>query len=118
MFIFKEIKFNYRSNVRFQLGQIYGIGYQRVSKVADLLGIGHNTYLNRINYYIFEFFSVMFRMTYLTDDRLKFLIKQQMLRFLDIKSIRGIRFFRGLPIRGQRTHSNCKQNKYYRKGEI
>jgi ribosomal protein S13 len=118
MFVFKDITFKNKSNIRFELRKIYGIGYERSSKVADFIGLGKNSYLYILNYYMFELFSVIFRMYYLTDDRLRFLIKQQMLRFLDIKSIKGIRFFKGLPIRGQRTHSNCKQTKYYKKGEI
>jgi len=118
MFVFKDVTFRTKSNLRFQLRKIYGIGYERSSKVADSIGLGKNLYFFRINYYIFEIFNIMFRISYITDDRLKFLIKQQMLRFLDIKLVKGIRFSKGLPIRGQRTHSNCKQTKYYKKGEI
>jgi len=118
MFIFKDISFDYKSNVRFELSKIYGIGYERAAKVADLIGLGKSTFFYILNYYMFELFSVIFRIFYLTDDRLKLLIKQQMLRFLEIKSVKGIRFSKGLPIIGQRTHSNCKQTKYYKKGEI
>jgi small subunit ribosomal protein S13 len=118
MFVFKDTTFKYKSNARFELSKVYGVGYERASKIADLIGLGQSTFLYLINYYVFEVFSVFFRIYYITDDRLKFLIKQQMSKLLEIKSIKGIRFSKGLPIRGQRTHSNSKQTKYYKKGEI
>lgn len=118
MFVFKDIAFNYKSNIRFELGKIYGIGYERSSKIVDFLGLGKNSYMNILNYYMFEVISVMFRIYYITDDRLQFLIRQQMLKLLEIKSVKGVRFSRGLPIRGQRTHSNSKQTKYHKKNEI
>lgn len=34
-----------------------------------------------------------------------------MKRLVSIKSNRGLRFIKGLPIRGQRTHSNSKTSK-------
>jgi len=118
MFIFKDIRFRKKSNVRFGLKKIYGIGFERSSKVADSIGVGRSTFFFIINYYIFECFSVLFRLSYYTDDRLKFLIRRQMLILLEIKSRRGIRFSKGLPVRGQRTHSNTKQTKYYKRNEI
>jgi small subunit ribosomal protein S13 len=118
MFVFKDTIFSYKRNIRFQLAKVYGIGYQKSSKIADLIGISNYLFMDRLNYFFFELFSMIFKLYYITDDRLKFLIRQQMQKFLEIKSIRGIRFSRGLPVRGQRTHTNCKQNKYYKRNEI
>jgi len=118
MFVFKDTVFSYKGNVRFELTKIYGIGLQRSSKIADLIGISNYYFMDNLNYFFFELFSMMFKLFFITDDRLKYLIKQQMRKLLDIKSVKGIRFSRGLPIRGQRTHTNCKQNKYYKRNEI
>lgn len=36
-------------------------------------------------------------------------------RLISIKSYRGLRLFQGLPVRGQRTHSNAKTAKKFKK---
>ena len=36
-------------------------------------------------------------------------------KLVDIKSYRGLRKIRGLPVRGQRTHTNAKTAKQYKK---
>jgi small subunit ribosomal protein S13 len=37
-------------------------------------------------------------------------------RLISIKSYRGLRILQGLPVRGQRTHSNAKSAKKHKKG--
>jgi len=118
MFVFKDLAFKFKTNLRFELPRIYGIGYQRASKVADLIGLSRYFTTDNMNYFFFEVSSILFKLYYFTDDRLRFLIKQQIRRLLEIKSIKGLRLSRGLPVRGQRTHSNCKQNKYHLRNEV
>jgi len=41
-----------------------------------------------------------------------------MISYLLLKLIKGIRFSKGLPIKGQRTHSNAHQQRYLKYGAI
>jgi len=41
-----------------------------------------------------------------------------MISLLLLKIIKGIRFSRGLPVKGQRTHSNAHQQRYLKKAQI
>jgi small subunit ribosomal protein S13 len=38
-------------------------------------------------------------------------------RLIAIKSYRGLRILQGLPVRGQRTHSNAKSSRKHKRGE-
>ena len=52
MFIFKDISFDYKSNVRFELGKIYGIGYRKSIKSGWF-----NWFRKR---YIFLYFKLLY----------------------------------------------------------
>ena len=39
-------------------------------------------------------------------------------RLVDLKCYRGVRHHRGLPVRGQRTHTNARTRKGKRKGAV
>ena len=45
-------------------------------------------------------------------------VSQNIKRLMDIGSYRGIRHRRGLPVRGQRTHTNARTRKGPRKGAV
>jgi len=62
-------------------------------------------------FYNFELSCILLKDNYITDERLV-KIKDQRMKFMETnKVIRGIRFFAGLPVNGQRTHSNYKTSK-------
>lgn len=45
------------------------------------------------------------------EGELKRIVSQNVKRFIDIKSYRGFRHRKGLPVRGQRTRSNARTRK-------
>jgi ribosomal protein S13 len=118
-FFFKEsaitIKGNFVADVSMA---IYGIGKERAIYLSNLLGLGQSLMASYLNFYYFEAFSSLIKLFYITDERLKTYVKQRMLKFLELKIRKGIRFFRNLPIRGQSTHGNAKQRKYLKRSEI
>ena len=99
-------------SVLFSLQKIYGIGYKQSLKICKRLG-----------------FSKNFKLSSLTDDQKKKLIKfieisnlkittelkkQKSLALkqsVNLKTYKGIRRIKGLPVRGQRTHTNGKTAK-------
>jgi small subunit ribosomal protein S13 len=45
-------------------------------------------------------------------------VSENIKRLIDIKSYRGIRHRRGLPVRGQRTHTNARTRKGKKRGVV
>jgi ribosomal protein S13 len=109
MLTFKEIELSFRRpSVAWALSKVTGIGYQRASYVLSTIGIGFTFAVTDLNFYNFELSCILLKDNYITDERLVKMNEQRM-KFLERnKVIRGIRFFAGLPIHGQRTHSNSK----------
>ena len=51
------------------------------------------------------------RTNYLIEENLRKKIKSNIQEYIDNGSIRGFRHRHGLPVRGQRTHTNAKTQK-------
>ena len=112
MLFFKDINLDFRnSSIAWALSKIRGIGYQRATYVKSLIGLGLTFAVSDLNFYNFELACILSKDNYITDERLDKMESQRMKFFEKNKVLRGIRFFAGLPIHGQRTHSNSKTNK-------
>ncbi|MDR2429358.1 MAG: 30S ribosomal protein S13 [Puniceicoccales bacterium] len=102
--------------VEYALRYIYGIGPTRAIEIVDALGINPalraqdltEEQLNKIVGYIVE-------RGYKCEGDLRREISQNLKRFQAIKCYRGLRHFRGLPVRGQRTRTNARTRKGARK---
>ena len=103
---------------RIALTYIYGIGDPRALKI---LGAAHvdpfkkiqdlgEDEVNRIRQVIEEEGGV--------EGDLRKDINMHIKRLIDIQSYRGLRHRRGLPVRGQRTHTNARTRKGPRKGTV
>ena len=111
-FYFKELKIKNYVNFRWALIVIKGIGFEKVSYLSDLLGLNVKISLNSINFYVFEAISFLIKYFYKTDVVLKTIIKNRRKLLYTMNLIKAIRYFRKVPVRGQRTHSNGKCTKY------
>ena len=93
------------------LTYIYGIGLTRAQKVCSDTGVDPDTRIRqltddevtRIRRYIEANFEV--------EGDLRREIQQDIKRKIEIGSYQGIRHRRGLPVRGQRTHTNARTRK-------
>jgi ribosomal protein S13 len=71
-----------------------------------------------LNFYNFELACILLKDNYTTDERLD-KIENQRIGFMEKNKVsRGIRFFAGLPVHGQRTHSNAKNSKLNKRNAI
>ncbi len=90
------------------LTAIYGIGRSTADKILDELKIGKNLKAKdlseeemvKIREYIENKCSI--------EGDLRREVSQNIKRLIEINSYRGIRHKRGLPVRGQRTHTNAR----------
>jgi small subunit ribosomal protein S13 len=93
------------------LTYIYGIGLTRAQKVCNETGVDPSTRIRqltddevtRIRRYIEANFEV--------EGDLRREVQQNIKRKIEIGSYQGIRHRRGLPVRGQRTHTNARTRK-------
>lgn len=103
---------------RIALTYIYGIGDPRALKILDKASIDpfrkmstlDEDELNRIRQVIEQEGEV--------EGDLRKDIGLHIKRLIEIQSYRGLRHRRGLPVRGQRTHTNARTRKGPRKGTV
>ena len=89
------------------LTYIFGIGRTRAQHICDALGIDQDTKIRdltddetaKIRRYIDNSYTV--------EGDLRREVQQNIRRKIEIGSYQGIRHRRGLPVRGQRTHTNA-----------
>jgi len=104
--------------VRIALTYIYGIGDSRAAKIlakADVSPIAKvqdldEDQVNRIRQVIDQEGNI--------EGDLRKDISLNIKRLIEIQSYRGLRHRRGLPVRGQRTHTNARTRKGPRKGTV
>ncbi len=97
--------------VEIGLTYIYGIGRANARKIMDTTGVNpalrikelSDADVNRLRQAIERDFRV--------EGALRTEIAMNIKRLMDIGSYRGIRHRKGLPVRGQRTHTNARTKK-------
>jgi small subunit ribosomal protein S13 len=103
---------------RIALTYIYGIGQPRALKILTAANVDASRKIqdlgedevNRIRQVIEEQGDV--------EGDLRKDVGMHIKRLVDIQSYRGLRHRRGLPVRGQRTHTNARTRKGPRKGTV
>jgi len=95
-----------RGSLANSLSGIYGIGRTKAFFLLDALGLGNSFRVNNMNSYFFNCIVILIKTKYCLEDRLKEVELQRVEFFFMNSFIKGIRIFEGLPVSGQRTHSN------------
>lgn len=94
------------------LTQIYGISEKRAAFICKTLGFSRNLKVKNLSKdQITELLKLIdiLNLTLASDlKKIKFLAVKNL---ISIKSYRGIRRNQGLPVRGQRTHTNAKTSR-------
>ena len=102
-------------SILYSLITLYGINKFQSKKICKNIGINpqitlnklKNNHVNRLIFYINKNLKV--------EQFLKKKKKERLNELIEIKSNRGIRHNQGLPVRGQRTHTNAKTSKKLKK---
>ena len=108
-----ESKLSENKSIYIALKNIFGIGKARALIICKKSGFSNNFKVNQLsNKQISNLINCIESLNLeLASDLRKFLILNKK-KLILIKSYRGLRRLRGLPIRGQRTHTNAKTAKY------
>lgn len=97
------------------LTYIYGIGLTTSKKILAETGINPDTRVNDLTEDELSKLRDYIQENLTTEGDLHREVSQNIKRLMEIGCYRGLRHRRGLPVRGQRTHTNARTRKGPRK---
>ena len=105
-----------RKHLVIALQYIYGIGPHRAVQICEMTGLPENkraeelddTDIRKVRECIDQHFKV--------EGDLRREVTMHIKRLMDLGCYRGLRHRRGLPVRGQRTHTNARTRKGKKRG--
>lgn len=97
--------------VEIALTYIYGIGRTRGLEIAREAGVKPGTRAKDLTEEEILKVTEIIQKTHRVEGDLRRERSQNIKRLMDIGSYRGLRHRRGLPVRGQRTHTNARTRK-------
>ena len=100
------------------LRTIYGIGPARARKVLERTGINPDIRVRDLTDEQASALSSVIQAEYKVEGDLRREVAANIKRLMDIGCYRGLRHKRGLPVRGQRTHTNARTRKGPRRTAI
>ncbi|HUR91902.1 MAG TPA: 30S ribosomal protein S13 [Gemmatimonadaceae bacterium] len=93
------------------LTYIYGIGRQTARKILAETGVDPAQRVRDLNDADTNRLRQLIERDFRVEGALRTEVAMNIKRLMDIGSYRGIRHRRGLPVRGQRTHTNARTKK-------
>ncbi len=93
------------------LTYIYGIGRITARRIVETAGVNADLRVRDLGETDINKLRQEIERTYRVEGALRTEIAMNIKRLMDIGSYRGIRHRRGLPVRGQRTHTNARTKK-------
>ena len=97
------------------LTYVFGVGLYTSQKVLKDAQISPDKRAKDLTEKEVSLLTTLLQKTTKTEGDLRRDIAQNIKRLMDIRSYRGLRHSRGLPVRGQRTHTNSRTRKGKRK---
>ncbi|HWZ59534.1 MAG TPA: 30S ribosomal protein S13 [Gemmatimonadaceae bacterium] len=93
------------------LTYIFGIGRKNATKIVASSGISPALRVRELSDADVNRLRQIIERDYRVEGALRTAVAMDIKRLMDIGSYRGIRHRRGLPVRGQRTHTNARTKK-------
>ncbi len=93
------------------LTYIHGIGQSAASQICDSVGIAPNRRVNELSDAEVLAIREHIDANFTVEGDLRREVQMNIKRMMDLGSYRGLRHRRGLPVRGQRTHTNARTRK-------
>jgi small subunit ribosomal protein S13 len=107
-------------NKRVEIGltYIYGIGRSQANNILKASGVNPDTKVRELNEDEVNRIRKTIEEQHRVEGDLRKEISFNIKRLMEIGAYRGLRHRRGLPVRGQRTHTNARTRKGPRRGAI
>ena len=107
-----------QKRVEIGLQSIFGIGPTRAKVLMEKMGIDDRMRVNELSDEQVNMLSNLIQNDYKVEGDLRREVTGNVKRLMEINCYRGIRHKRGLPVRGQRTHTNARTRKGPRRTAI
>jgi small subunit ribosomal protein S13 len=105
-----------RKHVVFALPYLYGIGRTLAKEICKKAKIPENKRVEELTDGEVKTIREILDADYKVEGDLRREVQLNIKRLMDLGCYRGLRHRRGLPVRGQRTHTNARTRKGPRKG--
>lgn len=97
--------------IREGLSSIYGIGRKRADDITTQLKFSDQMIMSDLTRHDINLIAKIIADDYVVESELRKLERSEIHRLMSVRSYRGVRHRQGLPLRGQRTHTNGKTQK-------
>lgn len=97
------------------LTYIYGIGQARAQEIVKATGVNPGARVKNLSEEEISKLRGFIEKNFKVEGELRREVTQSIKRLMEIGAYRGLRHRRGLPVRGQRTHTNARTRKGPRK---
>jgi len=105
-----------RKHIRIALTEIYGIGRTSAQKICEKAGVDPSRKAEELTDSEVKAIRDLINDDYKVEGDLRREVSMNIKRLMDLGCYRGLRHRRGLPCRGQRTHTNARTRKGPRRG--
>lgn len=99
---------NKNNKIKYLLSDIFGVNKTSANNICKNIGINPALNGKSLNRKKIKNIEIFLNQNYLINDKLKIKLSSLKKNLIDIKCYRGLRAKIGLPVRGQRTHTNAK----------
>jgi len=107
-----------RKQVFISLQYIYGIGPKTAQEICEKASIATNKVTDSLDENEVKSIREIIDADYKVEGDLRREVQMNIKRLMDLGCYRGLRHRRGLPCRGQRTHTNARTRKGPRRGVL
>ncbi len=105
-----------RKHIWISLQYIYGVGPQRAKAICDKAEIPREKRADDLDENEVRRIREVIEANYKVEGDARREVAMNIKRLMDLGCYRGLRHRRGLPVRGQRTHTNARTRKGPRRG--
>jgi small subunit ribosomal protein S13 len=105
-------------HIVYALPYLYGIGKTAARAICDKTGIAPNRMTEELTENEIRKIREVLEADYKVEGDLRREQQMNIKRLMDLGCYRGLRHRRGLPVNGQRTHTNARTRKGPRKGVL
>ena len=107
-----------RKHILFALPYIYGLGPSLAKQICKKAKIPENKRVEELSDGEVKLIRDILDADYKVEGDLRREVQLNIKRLMDLGCYRGLRHRRGLPVNGQRTHTNARSRKGPRKGML
>ena len=107
-----------RKHIVFALPYLFGIGKSLAKEVCKKAKIAENRRVDELSDAEVKTIRDILDADYKVEGDLRREVQLNIKRLMDLGCYRGLRHRRGLPVNGQRTHTNARSRKGPRKGML